>query len=205
MKVIDCLQGSPEWFEARRGIPTASEFHRIITAKKMEFSSAATDYIAELVAERLSGLPPLGYHLRRSLMMDHGLQTEEEARRWFELDRECTVERVGFCVSDDGKCGCSPDGLIGSEGGLELKCPSGKTQVKWLLGGTLPDDYKAQVHGCLLVTGRPWWDFVSYHPGLAPLVIRVTPNGFTSALRAALGQFQDKLEQTLAFVTKRKP
>ncbi len=197
MRVIDVKQGSPEWWEARKGIPTASNFDRILTPKTQKLSSSLDDYLCELIADSRRITPWTEPEEYRSKAMQHGLATEAEARRWYEMERDCQVFEVGFCVEGDGcqAIGCSPDGLIGDNngggncGGLELKCPQGKTHVKYLLAGTLPDEYRCQVHGCLLVTGRPWWDFCSYHPGLPPLLVRVTPDEFTKTLHVALSTF----------------
>ena len=71
------------------------------------------------------------------------------------------------------QCGVSPDGLVGADGGLEIKCPAPSTHVKYLRDGKLPVAYKQQVMGCLWITGRSWWDFVSYHESMPALLIRV--------------------------------
>jgi len=83
------------------------------------------------------------------------------------------VTEVGFCMHDILRCGVSPDGLIGDDGGIEIKCPKPSTHVKYLRNGKLPSEYKAQVMGCLWITGREWWDFMSYHPQMPNLLIRV--------------------------------
>jgi enamine deaminase RidA (YjgF/YER057c/UK114 family) len=201
MKIFDMPQLSPEWFEARRGIPTASSFDKILTPKKGEPSSSQEDYLCELAAERLALVPPADRPM--SGAMRHGVDYEAEARRWFEFEADCEVRQVGFVTTDDGRLGCSPDGLIlGPDGnpaaGLELKCPQGKTHVKYLLDGVLPNDYRCQVHGALIVTGLPLWHFVSYAPGLAPLHIEVQPDKFTDKLRAALEDFNARLQAALA-------
>ncbi len=191
MKIIECQQGSIQWFEARRGIPTASNFDRIITPKTGKLSAAADDYICELLGEQYG----TGF-VAEPFMTDamrNGVLTEAEARKWYEMETDIDVQQVGFCLSDCGRFGCSPDGLVG-EGGLELKCPAAKTQVSYLLDGDLPNAYRPQVHGALIVTGAPWWDFLSYARGLPPLRVRVTPDKFTEALKSALDQFLDRLQ-----------
>lgn len=191
MKSYDCEQLSAEWFELRRGRPTASQFGRIITAKTMKLAAAADEYIAELLAETYHVGPLSDIAAPPSRAMLHGTNTEPEARAWYSLERNVDVQEVGFVTTDDGRFGASPDGLMGVDGGLELKCPQGKTQVGYLLAGELPSEYRAQCHGQLIVTGRKWVDFLSYCPGLPPLLVRVEPDGFTEALRAALDQFWD--------------
>ncbi len=197
MKIIDCIQQSPEWWQARRGIPTASEFSRIITPKKMELSAAADGYICELIGDLHRLTPPEPFQRAPSRAIQNGIDTEPEARNWYSLEHGCDVQQVGFCLMDDGRFGCSPDGLIDAQGGLELKCPEPKTQVEYLLAGTLPDAYKAQVHGSLIVTGRAWWDFMSYCPGLKPFLVRVTQDKYTEALRAALEVFWTRYQELL--------
>lgn len=189
MKILDVPQLSPEWWEARCGVATASQFHRIITPKKGDLSASAMEYINELVADRIAQHPKCMTEKPMTPAMRYGSETEPEARDWYAFDREVDVRQVGFCLSDCGRFGASPDGLIGDDGGLELKCPEAKTHVGYLLGQKLPDEYKAQVHGSLIVTGRAWWDFVSYARGFPPLVVRVTPDEFTTKLRDVLEQF----------------
>jgi len=198
MKIIDCEQYSVEWWQAKKGVPSASNFDRILTAKTGKASAQAEDYIAELIADLHTDLLPERAELAGTRAMRNGLELEPEARRWYALVRDVDVQRVGFCVTDDGRFGCSPDGLVGDEGGLELKCPLGKTQVKYLRAGTLPDEYRPQVHGALIVSGRPWWDFLSYCPGLPPLLIRVRPDDYTERLRQALESFWADYKTALA-------
>ncbi len=189
MKTFYCEQQSPEWWELHRGVPTAGSFDRIITPKKAQLSAGADDLICELIAQRLtigSIAPQQGF---TSHAIQHGIETEAEARRWYEMDRGLDVQQVGMCMTDDGRFGCSPDGLVNDDGGLELKCPTLKTHVAYLRDGVLPAEYKPQVHGCLIVTGRLWWDFLSYAPGLDPLLVRVTPDEFTEKLRECLELF----------------
>lgn len=189
MKVIQCVQGSDQWWEAKRGIPSASNFDRIITAVTGKPSAGMKGYIAELIADTASMTPSYFTNRGVSRPMQNGHDMEPEARRYYALERNVDVQQVGFCISDCGRFGCSPDGLVGEDGGLELKCPSLHIHAGYLIDGTLPNEYKAQVHGALVVTGRAWWDFLSYGPGLDPLLIRVKPNEFTDKLRAALEVF----------------
>lgn len=195
MKIHDCQQGSREWFALRRGVPTASNFGKLITAKTGKLSASADDYICELIAE----LHFLGAHEDPpvSAAMRHGIDCEPEARKWYSLDKNQDVKQVGFCMDDDGRYGCSPDGMVGDDGLLELKCPQGKTQVAYLLDGGLPSEYRAQVHGQLIVTGRQWCDFLSYCPGLPPLLLRVEPDEYTDQLRKALVVFWERFQKLL--------
>lgn len=202
MILVDCEQLSPEWWEAKRGIPSASDFDKIVTPKKMELSEQADGYICELIAGII--YPSPNYFTVRgrpvSQAMQDGIDNEPAARKWYELQKNVDCRRVGFCTTDDGRLGCSPDGLVGEDGGIEIKAPELKTQLKYLLDGTLPNDYKMQVHGSLIVTGRKWWDFFSYCPPAPPFLIRVTPNEVTKKLEEGLKQFlvrYDAIMQTL--------
>lgn len=187
MKIFDFEQRSEEWWQIRRGIPTASSFSNLITPKTLKISASADDYIYELLGERFRISPPVEAY--KSAAMQNGIDTEAEARSFYAMEKNVDLTSVGFCLSDCGRWGCSPDALVGDLGGLEMKCPIEKTHCKYLLGGTLPDEYKAQVHGSLIVTARPWWDFMSYCPGFPPFIIRVEPNEYTAALRDALESF----------------
>ena len=168
MITINCEQGTDEWFQARLGIPTASEFSKIITPAKLEPSRSADTYINKLIAEWLRGKPDESF---QSDWMKRGVETEQEARDWYSFQTDKEVKQVGFCLNDSKTYGCSPDGLV-DEGGLEIKCPSPGVHVGYMLAKKVPTEYKLQVLGSLLVTGCKWWDFLSYHPDMNPLLIR---------------------------------
>ena len=191
MKLFTMPQYSAEWWEVRRGIPTASEFGRIITPKKGELATAHDTYINELIAARVALDPSFITDRPMTRDMAAGRDMEPEARKWYEMERE-SVLQVGFCTTDDGRFGCSPDGLVGDDGALELKCPTLATHIGYLRDGELPSEYRAQVHGHLIVTGRQWCDFVSYAPGLPAFILRVVPDEFTDKLRSVLNEFHDR-------------
>lgn len=202
MKIIDCDQGSPEWYYARRGIPTASEFKSILTQTSLRLSKSADKYAAQLIGERLSEILPEGVENYTSRAMRWGQETEEEARRYFALQTGLDVRKVGFITTDDGRFGCSPDALVYDKegeliGGLELKCPEPTAHVEYLIGGVLPDEHRAQVHGGLIVTGLKRWWFMSYAPGLDALIRSVVPDAYTFALSQALDEFHPRLMDLL--------
>lgn len=169
MRTINCEQGTEEWFAARLGVPSASMFSKIVTTKGV-WSTQADSYINQLVAEQLTGEREEVY---QSHHMIRGTELEPEARDLYCLMKDVEVQEVGFCLHDTLKAGCSPDGLVGDKGGLEIKAPASAAHVEYLRGGVLPSRYKQQVMGCLWITGREWWDFVSYHPSMKPLIVRV--------------------------------
>lgn len=199
MIVLDLEQGSPEWFAARLGLPTASCFSQIITPAKGQLASAHDGYIDDLIDEIVRPDAPRGFSGNEHT--DRGNALEPEARAWYSLQVEAEVRQVGLVLADDGLAACSPDSLVYTPaavlgeivdwplGGLEIKCPDGPTHVGYLRGGKLPDKYKPQVHGSLVITGLPWWDFLSYCPGYPPLLVRVTPDEFTAKVRVALAEF----------------
>lgn len=173
MKIIECVQGSPEWHLARAGIPSASNFDKIITTKG-ERSKTREKYLYRLAVEKITGKTEETY---QNATMQRGILMEEEARQMYEIVTGKAVVQVGFCVMEGGiVAGASPDGMVDDDGALEIKCPMPETHVSYLLENKLPTDYFQQTQGQLFVTGRKYVDFVSYYPGIKPLIIRVEPD-----------------------------
>jgi len=189
MTTVQTDQRSAAWFEARRGMVTASRFDKILTPKEGKPSAQQNALINELIAE--SVLPPQeGVILPVTEEMYEGMKLEGEARCYFELEEaKVPVTQVGFCIHDSGLFGCSPDGLCGEDGGLELKVPLAKTHIGYIRDGVLPDAYKNQVHGSMIVTGRKWWSFFSYSRHFEPFHIRVERDAFTQKLEGELFAF----------------
>ena len=182
---IDVDQGSPQWLAARLGIPTASQFHRIITPKTCKLSAAADEYMHELLAEYFTGE---SVQAADNQYMERGRAMEPEAVAWYEYQFDVETERVGFCLRDDRSCGASPDRLVGDDGLLEVKCPSLTTHIGYLLdqGGA----YRCQLQGQLYVTGRKWIDFCSYNPAVKPDVYHFERDeDFISLLDTAIKNF----------------
>jgi len=193
MTAHDVTQRSPEWYELRRGMPTASRFDSILTPAKGEPSKAQDTLIAELIEEAM--LPAQdGVITYLSPEMEQGIILEAEARCRYELDHG-TVTSVGFLTSQCGRYGCSPDGLVGTDGGLELKCPALRTHIAWMLKGGLPNEHKVQVHGSMVVSRRRWWDFFSYSRYADPLHVHVEWDSFTDRLETELNNFAERLNQ----------
>ncbi|RTK93084.1 hypothetical protein EKI60_06620 [Candidatus Saccharibacteria bacterium] len=194
MRVLEMEQGSPEWFEARKGIPTSSEFDKIITSTG-KASAQRTKYMYKLAGQRVGGLVEEGY---QSQAMLKGKEREEEARCFYELIYE-PVQRVGFCLSDCGRYGSSTDGLINDKGVFELKCPEIQTHVGYLLKpNEIPTDYFCQTQGELFVTGREYVDFMSFYPGIKPLIVRAEPDKeFQKLLKKELEKFCAELEEVV--------
>lgn len=193
MKKHDCKQGSSEWLALRCGIPTASEFDNLVTPEwKPRIGQTPETYLLKKVAEKV-----MGYQANQftSFAMDNGSLLESEAIPMYEGVFGVTVDRVGFCTTDDGRIGCSPDGLIGEDGGLEVKCPEPHTHLGYLLNGGVPKQYMAQVQGCMFVTGRPHWTFISYSRYFPPLIVQVARNEIAqNSLDAALVRFLTEMD-----------
>lgn len=169
MRIVECEQGSDEWIEARLGIPSASNYAKLVKMNG-ERSSQAKAYIYALAAEKMTQEPT---YVKVTEHMERGTMLEPYARDVYEGLTGESVEEVGFCMHDTIEAGASPDGLVGEEGGLEIKCPSAPVHVEYLESGKLPSKYFQQVQGCLWVTERLWWDFMSYHPDMKPYIITV--------------------------------
>ena len=174
MEIIrDIEQTSPEWFALRCGIPTASSFDKIITSTGKP-STQASGYMNDLLAEWFIGEKKSIY---QSAAMTRGIELEPEARALWEFEFDQPVEEVTFCFKDENRLvGCSPDGLAGDFGLLEIKCPNPGTHVGYLKDGGLPLKYKQQVQGQLWVTGKKWCSFMSYCPGMDPFFVTVEPD-----------------------------
>lgn len=193
MIIHDCIQGSKDWLSLRAGIPTASVFSEIVTpGGKLSKSSDRLMY--SLLAERVLG-QPLTEHV--SAWMERGTSFESEAVEYYEFQRDCETEKVGFITNDAGTIGASPDRLAGPKGLVEIKCPSAAIHMSYLLGKTGVDEkYKPQVQGQLWITEREFADAVSYHPHLPFALVRATRDEeFIKLLISAVTYFSDTLEE----------
>jgi len=196
MITIDVEQGTPDWFAARLGKPSASRFSEIYTNTGKE-SKSREKYLYELAGERISGMMDAGY---KNGYMDRGNTLEEEARSTFEFVEGASVTRAGFCIDDSELFGCSPDGLIYSDGilmaGLEIKCKNLALHCECLLKDQVPTTHMAQIQGGMMVTGATIWYFMSYFPGVAPFIKKVHRNEtYIIGLRTSLLSFCNELDK----------
>lgn len=263
MKVYMCEQTSPEWWALRRGVPTASDFGSILTAKgkrcallanhecehslpmpdeKMPaknircpvwlptLSKGSDTYIAQLIADIACQSPNYFSTHGVSRPAENGKEMEAEARQFYAMAANKKVQQVGFIKTDDDRFGCSPDSAITGpsgqevvlldndgkpigktmlEGGLELKCVERHTLTKWWLADPeakqVPLDHKQQVHGCLIVTGLPYWDFLAYNRDVKPMLVRTYPDAYTKRLAVALDEFWGRYQSAIATVMGRQP
>jgi len=195
MQVLNLEQGTESWFEARKGIPTASCFSKIVTPSKGDKSTSSKTYMYELIAEKL-GASNESYS---NEWMERGNELESMARSTFEFLTDLKVDEVGMIKTDCGNIGCSPDGLIGDDGGIEIKCPKASTHIKYIIEGVLPLEYKTQVMGSLMVSERDYWYFMSYHPELDPFILKIERDEeFISKMKKHIDSFvvdmQEKFE-----------
>lgn len=198
-------QGSREWHLDRLDKPTASETDKLITAKKWESTASAArmGYILRLVTQRALGIPLDGW---LSPAMLHGRDWEPKARAQYELQNGVEVEECGFCVTDDGTFGASPDAFVGEDGSLEIKCPENPAvHMGYLLHPeTFKEAHWLQVQAQLYVTQRKWTDLMSYFQGLPLVIVRVTPHAeFQAKLDAAIKQFTQDLRSEMAVAEAR--
>ncbi|KAB0539860.1 hypothetical protein HNQ68_003359 [Pseudochrobactrum saccharolyticum] len=181
----DIEQGSPEWFTARAGIPTASRFSTVMA--KGEGKTRA-EYMRKLAGEIITGELAEGFttpHMERGKLM------EDEARETYAFINSVEPYQVGFIRSGDK--GASPDSLIGTDGGLEIKTALPHIQIDRLERDRLPPEHKAQVQGNLWISEREWWDFVSYWPRLPMLVTRVyRDEPYIKAMSDEIDRFNDE-------------
>lgn len=168
IEIFDVAQGSPEWLEIRRGIPTASMFTAVLTGTKTGKESKVRDaYMRKLAGEILSGMPMETFSNED---MERGSEQEPEIRARYSFMHDADITPVGFIRS--GTKGCSPDGLIGSDGMVEFKSAAPHVMIEILLGDTVPTKHLPQCHGNLWVAERKWIDLVIGSSPKMPLFVR---------------------------------
>lgn len=198
MKIIDVKQGSEEWLYARAGVVTASEMKNILTAKgepRKANSDMVQSYLAKKLAEKWTGAPLPDLWGGHGEMLQ-GSILESQARPWYEFESGNEVKTVGFITTDDGRVGCSPDGLIGDKCGIEIKCPAMHTHVGYLLQRDVPDEYFVQVQASMWVTQRPAWVFMSYRIGFPTLLLNVEMNrDVQSSITESVESFKEAMDR----------
>ncbi len=194
----DCIQYSDEYDRLKLGLPTSSNFHRIITPGGKP-STQWRGYACKLIAERILQRKVDAY---TSPAMENGLIVEAEAVDWYEFARldanygETTP--IGFITNDAGTIGCSPDRLVGDDGLLEIKAPMPHTQIEYWLSGEAKEKYRPQVQGQLYISQRLWVDLVCWHDVLPKVVIRIEPDEkFIAALANELDIFNHFIERVM--------
>lgn len=202
----EIVQGTAEWAAARRGKVTASRVADIIRKTKTGYSTSRANYMAELIAERLTGNTADSF---KSAAMQWGTDNEPKARMAYELMRDCDIQPVGFVVHPKiADAGASPDGLIGEDGLAEFKCPLTATHLDTLLGASIPADYITQMQWQMACTDRDWCDWVSFDPRLPPTmqlhIQRVKrDDAVIAVLEEEVTAFLDQLEDKVSRLRER--
>ena len=160
MEIIkDIEQGTEEWLNLRMGVATASKFKDVMAGGA---GKTRKSYMYSLAAELITGQREESFS---NQYMEWGTETEPQARAMYEFEACCDVEEVAFIKLGSGHAiGCSPDGLVGDAGMVEIKCPKTTTQIETFISGKMPTGHKAQVQGQLWVAKREWCDFISFDP-----------------------------------------
>jgi putative phage-type endonuclease len=169
MKFHDVQQGGEAWHDLRRGRFTASNIPKLFMGKTTQGYS---DALYRVAMERVTGKSTESYS---NAAMMRGIQLEPMARQIYEIEKLTLVEECGF-VEVDEWMGCSPDGLVGKDGMIQIKCPAFNTHIGYIVSEEVPKDYYIQMQAEMWMAGRKWNDFMSFHPDLPTLIIRLTPD-----------------------------
>lgn len=163
---MDLVQGSEEWRAARCGLVTASRVADVIAKTKSGWGASRANYMAELIAERLTGCPAEKF---TNAAMQWGTEKEPDARSAYEFLSNADVVQIGFAQHPRiAMSGASPDGLIGDDGLVEIKCPQTATHIETLIGQAVPAKYVTQMNWQMACTGRKWCDYISFDPRMPP-------------------------------------
>lgn len=191
--VHECAQSSPEWYAARLGKATASNFAAILASGEQK---GRTTLMRKLAGEIMTGEPQENYSSKE---MEKGKELEPEIRDWYSRTKFADVKQVGFIFNPEINAGWSPDGLIGDDGAIELKWHTPHVMISVLEKGTFPTEHLAQVQGALWVGRRQWIDYVAFsHQQIPKYVCRMTRNeGFIKELSNAVEIFNWDLAQLL--------
>lgn len=230
LRIIECDQGSAEWFEARRGIPTASEFSTVMSEGRADGTmpnamidalvkegATAAQLAAAVKAAKSRNSNPAAMRAKYLDRLAAEIITEEPDPDTFsnahlERGKEMEAEaRALYALTYEpvtqvgfirnGRKGASPDSLVGNNGGLEIKTALPHIQLPRLRANVLPPEHKAQVQGNIWVAEREWWDFMSYWPKLPPLVVRVyRDEAYIAQLAKAIDAFNAELDQLVASI-----
>lgn len=202
----EIVQGTPEWFAARLGCVTASRVADVVAKTKSGPAASRANYAAQLIAERLTGAAPEGF---TNAAMQWGTAMEPDARAAYEFRYDKEVVEVGFVEHPTIEMsGASPDGLVGDNGLVEIKCPNTATHIDTLLGQAVPGKYIIQVQWQMACTGRAWCDFVSFDPrmpeSMSLFVYRVKRDDtHIATLESDVRVFLAEVDQRVADLTAR--
>lgn len=202
VEIFDAIeQGTPEWYQCRLGIPTASQFHTVLASGRGGGESKTRrEYLYKLTGEILTGEPMYTYS---NAHMERGKEMESEARDMYVFLTDLDLQRVGFIRN--GNKGCSPDSLIGNDGMLEIKTKLAHLQCEMLDYDEFPSEHKAQCQGQLWVAEREWVDFCSYWPKLPLFAKRIyRDEPYIKRLSAEMDRFNNELANLVEKIRARK-
>jgi putative phage-type endonuclease len=200
-------QGTEEWFTIRIGKVTASRVADVIAKTKTGYSATRDNYMAQLICERLTGLKGESF---TNAAMQHGTDTEPLARAAYEALQDVLVDEVGFVPHPSiDMAGASPDGLVGDDGLLEIKCPNTATHIETLISKVVPGKYNTQMQFQMACTGRQWCDFVSFDnrlPEMFQLFVTRVPRDevFIRLIESEIVQFLAELDDKINKLMKVK-
>lgn len=197
MEIFDFEQGSGDWFSARLGLPTASEFATVLAkGKDGGDSKTRKTYLYKLAGEIITGEPMESYS---SAHMERGKAMEDEAREAYAFIANVEPQRVGFIRN--GRAGASPDSLIGNDGLVEIKTKSSHLMVETIIKDSFPPEHHAQCQGQLWIAEREWIDIAVYWPGFPLFVKRATRDeAFIKRLSEAVSEFNTELDEIVSRV-----
>jgi len=200
-------QGTEEWFTIRIGKVTASRVADVIAKTKTGYSASRDNYMAQLVCERLTGQKGESF---TNAAIQHGIDTEAYARAAYEALKDVLVDEVGFVPHPTIEmAGASPDGMVGEDGLIEIKCPNTATHIETLLSQSVPGKYNTQMQFQMACTGRQWCDFVSFDnrlPEELQLFVKRVPRDtvFIRLIEAEIIQFLAELDDKINKLMKVK-
>jgi putative phage-type endonuclease len=203
--MTEIIQGSAEWFAQRIGKVTASRVADVIAKTKTGYSTSRDNYMAQLVCERMTGVVAESYS---NAAMQHGTDTEPLARAAYEAHADVLVDEVAMIAHPTIEAaGASPDGLVGDDGLVEIKCPNTATHLETLRTKKVPTKYNIQMQWQMASTGRKWCDFVSFDNRLPEhlqlFVVRVKrDDAFIAELEQEVSKFIKELDATVEFFKK---
>lgn len=186
MRLIECVQGSEVWHQARAGVCTASRFADVMAVIKTGEAADRRNYRTDLVVEQLTGRGLEGF---TNKAMQQGIEREPLARLAYEEETGNVVREIGFVMHDVLRAGASPDGLMGT-GGLEIKCPERTAHLRYLQQPAEPPEYRWQIQGQMWICELEWVDFACWNPDFPEglrLIIRRIPRDEVAIKNLALG------------------
>lgn len=209
MIISTAEQGSPAWFQSRLGKATGSHFSDVLAKGKSGEATTRANYRIRLAIELVTGELCDEDNFTSKAMAD-GVEREPIAKNLYSFAKGEEVAEVGFCMHDTMDCGVSPDGLVGTDGLIEIKCPSKRVHYEYLLRSTEPPEYRAQIMGQMWVAERDWCDFVTFSP-LFPDNARLgikriyRDEAYIKTLEAEMRRFLDEVQQTAEHIRKIGP